>query len=160
MPEYFTYYSPIGPLLIEAEDNLIRKISFHDREIETNGFNPELKEKISDQFDEYFTGNRFEFDLPLYSGGTEFQKKVWEKLISIPYGNQITYMDLALQLGDKNLVRAVGGANSRNPLAILVPCHRVIGNKNKLTGYAGGIWRKKWLLQHELIHVPDKSILF
>jgi methylated-DNA-[protein]-cysteine S-methyltransferase len=157
--EKFTYFSPIGLILIETEEDQIIKVLFSETEVETNGFNPELKENISVQLDEYFTGKRFNFDLPVHAAGTDFQKRVWEQLCTIPYGNQITYLDLALQLGDRNLIRAVGGANSKNPVSIIVPCHRVIGMHNKLVGYAGGIWRKKWLLQHENTHNPFKTTL-
>lgn len=159
MTEKFTYFSPVGPLLIETEDDQICKVSFTEMEVETDGFKLKLKEDILVQLDEYFAGRRFKFDLPIHSTGTDFQKRVWEKLLAIPYGNQITYLDLALQLGNRNLIRAVGSANSKNPVAILIPCHRVIGIKNKLVGYAGGIWRKKWLLQHENTHNPLKTTL-
>ncbi|WP_423127698.1 methylated-DNA--[protein]-cysteine S-methyltransferase [Gaoshiqia sp. Z1-71] len=160
MTEKFTYFSPIGPLLIETENDEICYVSFRDKDTTTGGFNPELKEQIVEQLEDYFTGHRYEFDLPLCTHGTDFQKKVWEQLRSIPYGQFISYADLAIKLGDKNLVRAVGGANSKNPLAILVPCHRVVGRNNKLVGYAGGVWRKKWLIQHELSNKPGKTRLF
>ena len=160
MTEKFTYFSPIGPLLIETENDEICAVSFCDKDTTTGGFNPVLKEQISEQMEDYFSGRRYDFDLPLCACGTDFQKKVWDQLRSIPYGQCISYADLAIKLGDKNLVRAVGGANSKNPLAILVPCHRVIGRNNKLVGYAGGIWRKKWLIQHELSNKPVKTGLF
>ena len=138
---------------------MIGRISFSDREIETGNFDDSLRKQITDQFDQYFAGTRYQFDLPIRPEGTDFQKRVWEKLVSIPYGNNITYGELALILGDKKLIRAVGGANSKNPLAIIVPCHRVIGQNKKLIGYAGGLWRKKWLLQHELTFSPVKNTL-
>lgn len=159
MTEKFTYFSPVGPLLIETEHGQILKVSFTETEAGTKGFNRKLKATITVQLDEYFTGRRFKFDLPIYFKGTDFQKRVWDKLLTIPYGERLTYLDLALQLGDRNLIRAVGGANSRNPIAIIVPCHRVVGMNNKLVGYAGGIWRKKWLLQHEHAHNPFKTTL-
>ncbi len=159
MSEKFTYFSPIGPLCIETSADKICAVCFCDKEIHTKGFNHGLKKKITQQLDEYFAGNRFVFDLPIAFSGTEFQCKVWEQLQTIPYGRIITYGELAYQLGNKKLVRAVGGANSRNPLAIVVPCHRVIGSNNKLVGYAGGLWRKKWLLQHEQTNNPDKTTL-
>lgn len=159
MTEKFTYFSPIGPLLIESAEGQILKVVFSDTEVVTNDFNPEFKKNISHQLDEYFAGRRFNFKLPLRPAGTDFQKRVWEQLCTIPYGNKITYLDLALQLNDRNLIRAVGGANSKNPIAIIVPCHRVIGMHHKLVGYAGGIWRKKWLLQHEHTHNPFKTTL-
>jgi len=100
------------------------------------------------------------FDLPLSPEGTEFQQKVWAELLKIPYGETITYMDLAVRLGDAKVIRAAGTANGRNPIAILIPCHRVIGAGNKLTGYAGGIWRKKILLEIEMKYNPTKRTLF
>ncbi|MEL7585702.1 MAG: methylated-DNA--[protein]-cysteine S-methyltransferase [Prolixibacteraceae bacterium] len=157
--ETHTYFSPIGPLLIEVFDNQIIKVLFSDTEVKTKGFNTELREKLNYQLDEYFAGRLFDFDLPVHPAGTDFQKRVWNQLLSIPYGKQLTYLELAFQLGNRNLLRAVGGANSRNPVAIIVPCHRVIGTNQKLVGYAGGIWRKKWLLQHENTHDPFRTTL-
>ena len=103
-------------------------------------------ENCKDQLKNYFTGKILAFNIPLNPEGTNFQKKVWEELLKIPYGETITYMELAVRLGDPKAIRAVGTANGRNPIAILIPCHRVIGAGNKLTGYAGGIWRKKHCL--------------
>lgn len=106
-------------------------------------------QKVIQQLDEYFDGERTVFDLPLAPEGTEFQQSVWEELEKIPFGHIITYGELAQRLGDPNKVRAVGAANGQNPIPIIIPCHRVIGGDNKLVGYAGGIERKKQLLQHE-----------
>ena len=108
----------------------------------------------------YFSGNFFDFNLPLNPVGTTFQKKVWNELLKIPFGETITYQELAINLGDQKLVRAVGTANGRNPIAIVIPCHRVIGAGNKLTGYAGGLERKLWLLNHEMKYSPLKQTLF
>ena len=160
MRERFTYFSPIGPLCIETEDDLICSLLFCDNELVSEHFNPELQIKVTEQLDDYFAGYRFDFDLELKPTGTEFQEKVWHQLQNIPYGTLTSYGQLALQLGDKNLVRAVGGANSKNPIAIIIPCHRVIGANQKLVGYAGGLWRKKWLLQHELSNKPDQTSLW
>lgn len=159
MNELFTYHSPIGLLQFESSNEIITAINFVDNEVNSPGFDQELRSKIITQMDAYFAGRMFVFDLPLEPAGTDFQKKVWRQLGIIPYGQTITYNELALQMGDKNLIRAVGGANSKNPLAIVVPCHRVIGANNKLVGYAGGLWRKKWLLQHEIAHNPGKTTL-
>ena len=101
-----------------------------------------------------------EFDLPLSPEGTGFQQKVWAELLKIPYGETITYMDMAVRLGDPKCIRAAGTANGKNPIAIIIPCHRVIGAGNKLTGYAGGIWRKKLLLELEMKHSIRKNLLF
>jgi methylated-DNA-[protein]-cysteine S-methyltransferase len=101
------------------------------------------------ELDEYFTGTRTEFNLPLAALGTAFQQKVWQALITIPFGETWSYQDLADAIGNPKAVRAVGLANGKNPISIIVPCHRVIGKSGKLTGYAGGVERKAWLLKHE-----------
>lgn len=108
-----------------------------------------LLQHAAAQLAEYFAGSRQHFDLPLAARGTAFQQQVWQQLIRVPYGHTQSYGELALLLGNKNAMRAVGAANGRNPIAIIVPCHRVIGADGKLTGYAGGLNRKVWLLQHE-----------
>ena len=101
------------------------------------------------QLNEYFTGNRKTFNLKLNPQGTEFQKKVWEALQNVPYGKTITYLEQSKVLGNVKAIRAVAGANGKNPISIVIPCHRIIGSDGSLTGYAGGLWRKKWLLEHE-----------
>ena len=116
--------------------------------------------KCEQQLEDYFSGRCMGFDLPLHPEGTEFQKKVWVELLKIPMGETITYSELAVRLGDPKLVRAVGTANGRNPIALVIPCHRVIGAGNKLTGYAGGLDRKLWLLEHEMKCYPSKQRLF
>ena len=104
------------------------------------------------QLDQYFSGRRREFDLPLRLNGTEFQKRVWNVLLEIPYGGILSYGELARRIHNPNASRAVGLANGRNPISILVPCHRVIGADGSLTGYGGGLERKRWLLAHEGLH--------
>lgn len=158
--ESYTYVSPIGLLQFDCNNHAIVSIRFSDHETNTIGFNEELKDKIKTQFDDYFSGQLYQFNLPLTPAGTDFQKKVWQQLKKIEYGQQVSYADLASALGNKKLIRAVGGANSKNPLPIVIPCHRVIGSNNKLVGYAGGLWRKKWLLRHELEFTPKKYKLF
>ena len=101
------------------------------------------------QFEEYFEGKRTQFDLKLAPKGTEFQKKVWNQLQEIQYGKTMTYQQMANQLGDPKVIRAAASANGKNPISIVIPCHRVIGSDGSLTGYAGGLHRKKWLLEHE-----------
>jgi methylated-DNA-[protein]-cysteine S-methyltransferase len=101
------------------------------------------------QLDEYFLGKRKNFDLPLSLHGTTFQLAVWKQLETIPYGKTKTYKDIAIGVGNEKAVRAVGLTNGRNPIAIVVPCHRVIGSNGKMVGYASGVWRKEWLLAHE-----------
>jgi methylated-DNA-[protein]-cysteine S-methyltransferase len=110
---------------------------------------PKCLQQCVSQLNEYFLGNRSVFDLPLYPGGTEFQLRVWKELCRIPYGTTISYMDLAKRLGDPKLIRAAGSANGKNPVAIIIPCHRVIGADGSLVGYAGGLPLKKWLINHE-----------
>jgi methylated-DNA-[protein]-cysteine S-methyltransferase len=99
--------------------------------------------------EEYFTGKRIVFDLSIYAHGTNFQQTVWEKLVQIPFAKTITYLQLAKRLGNVKSIRAAASANGKNPLAIIIPCHRVVGVDGKLTGYAGGLHRKQWLLEHE-----------
>ena len=106
-------------------------------------------ESARTQLREYFEGNRDSFQLNLQPDGTQFEQKVWEQLLEIPKGSTTSYGSLAKKIGDKNASQAVGRANGKNPIAIVIPCHRVIGSDNKLTGYAGGADRKEWLLKHE-----------
>lgn len=115
------------------------------------GENRHLK-KLRKEIKGYFSGRRKEFSVPVAAEGTEFQKKVWSELARIPFGSAVSYTGLAISLGNKGSVRAAANASARNQVAILIPCHRVIGENGRLTGYAGGLWRKKWLLDHEKKH--------
>lgn len=154
-----SYKSPLGFLILKSDGLAVNEIFFSECNFQEQ--NPcEALEKCKEQLDNYFAGNNFVFDFPLSPEGTEFQKKVWDELLKIPYGETITYMELAIRLGDAKAIRAVGTANGRNPIAIVIPCHRVIGAGNKLTGYAGGLDRKLWLLNHEMKHNPSKRTLF
>ena len=152
---YLILDSPIGPLTLVATDAAIVNIRFPGRSLETDGErvlrgdHPVL-DRAADQLDEYFAGERVEFDLPLEPKGTPFQLTAWTALGSIPYGETISYGEQARRLGDKNKSRAVGAANGRNPIPIVVPCHRVVGSNGHLTGFGGGIEAKAWLLDHEL----------
>ena len=110
------------------------------------------------QLEAYFKGELKEFDLKLNPQGTDFQKKVWNKLLEIPYATTTSYLELSRQLGDEKAIRAVASANGKNPLWVIIPCHRVIGSDGSLTGYAGGLHRKKWLLDHE--NPPTQQSLF
>ncbi len=143
------YSSPIGTLEIKGNEEGLFSLLFLDENIEPTIKVHESIKEIVYQLDEYFTGIRKEFGLKLNPEGTEFQKKVWKELIEIPFGKTCSYLDVSIKLGDENATRAVGNANGKNPIVIIVPCHRVIGNSGKLTGYAGGLWRKEWLLKHE-----------
>lgn len=146
---YTAYHpSPLGCLKLQCSDEHLKCVLFVEEAAQPNDEHKTLHE-CSKQLQEYFEGKRKEFDLPLGQDGTEFQKKVWDLLYQIPYGKTISYNHLAKQYGDLKAIRAVASANGKNNLAIIVPCHRVIGSNQSLTGYAGGLWRKKWLLEHE-----------
>lgn len=120
----------------------------------------QLLRKVQRQLDEYFQHQRRTFDLPLNPTGTTFQKQVWQQLQQIPYGQTWSYGDVAQELGQPTAARAVGAANSRNPIAIIIPCHRVVASNGNLTGYAGGVDRKQWLLSHEGMPQPQQQSLF
>ena len=142
--------TPLGNILIIGSESAISCVEFIGSTPVVSSENPtEIVQQCASELTEYFAGTRTEFTCPLRQEGTEFQQKVWQQLLSIGYGNTMSYLDLALLLDDKNLVRAVGTANGKNQIAILVPCHRVIGSNGSLVGYAGELWRKHWLLDHE-----------
>jgi methylated-DNA-[protein]-cysteine S-methyltransferase len=140
--------SPLGTIRIQHSGKGICSLIFADQEEPQTNDNAELDECIR-QLTEYFAGMRKEFDLRLDLSGTDFQIKIWNELLKINFGQTLSYADLAGKIGDIKSIRAVGRANATNPVSILVPCHRVIGTNGSLTGYAGGLWRKKWLLEHE-----------
>ena len=154
-----SYQSQLGYLFLKSDGESVTVVSFSDIEMSEINSCPVLEE-CRDQLDRYFKGELMTFKIPLNFEGTNFQQKVWAELLKIPFGETITYMELAVRLGDAKAIRAVGTANGRNPIAIIIPCHRVIGAGNKLTGYAGGIWRKKWLLELEMKFNPNKRTLF
>lgn len=139
--------TPIGFLRILSNGKAITEIRFMD----TSGpEDPDTHiESARTQLLEYFEGTRTQFQLPLEPSGTEFEQTVWKLLQEIPYQSTVTYGYIAEQLGDRNMAQAVGAANGKNPIAIVIPCHRVVGSNNNLTGYAGGLHRKEWLLKHE-----------
>lgn len=142
------YLSPIGLLEIQGSEQGISSVSYNaivERAIE----NPVCLRDCITQLNEYFSGKRKVFDLKFDLEGSDFQKKVWAEIIKIPYGKTKSYNDIAKKLGDKEAVRAVGHAVGKNPLAVIIPCHRIIGSDGKLVGYTGGLWRKKWLLGFE-----------
>ena len=141
--------SPLGITKIEGDEHGIRSITVLNDEEELTAVIPEVLEDAVYQLQEYFDGKRETFNLELNPQGTDFQKKVWEGLLQIPYGKRISYLELSKTLGDVKAIRAVAAANGKNPLWIVIPCHRVIGSDGSLTGYAGGLHRKKWLLDHE-----------
>lgn len=140
--------SPLGITKIVGDEIGISLISILSEGQISTKIPKNLKECVA-QLKEYFDGNRNHFDFKINPQGTEFQQKVWQELLNIPFGKTMSYLDLSKKLGDVKAIRAVASANGRNPLWIVVPCHRVIGTDGSLTGYAGGLWRKKWLLEHE-----------
>lgn len=150
---YYTYYdSPIGIIRIGGTEHYINEISFIDDKTQMKYGEPGISDIIhhcTEQLIEYFAGRRKEFNIPIHQTGTEFQQQVWSKLSLIPYGKTISYLDLSKQIGNEKAIRAVATTNGKNKIGIIIPCHRVIGTNKTLVGYAGGLWRKKWLLQHE-----------
>ncbi len=140
--------TPLGFAKLAGDENGVASITVLDSE-NASDLIPEVLQDAVYQLNEYFEGSRTLFDLKLNPQGTEFQKRVWNALLEIPYGKTTSYLQLSKQLGDVKAIRAVAAANGKNPLWIVVPCHRVIGSNGDLTGYAGGLHRKKWLLEHE-----------
>ena len=143
--------SPVGILEITGSTQGIRSIMFIDEHSEPTSI-PDILVDCVKQLSEYFAGTRRKFDLQLDPVGTDFQLRVWQQLQTIPFGKTISYLDLARLTGSEFNTRAVGNANGKNKINIVVPCHRVIGSSGKLTGYGGGLWRKEILLKHEMGH--------
>jgi len=146
------YSSPIGLIEIIGTTETITGIFFREKMAQSEAKNAPALKECRDQLQAYFTGQLQKFDLPLSFSGTEFQLLVWHALQQIPYGETVSYSQIAININRPMAVRAVGGANHRNPISIIVPCHRVIGANGKLVGYGGGLWRKQWLLDHEMQH--------
>ena len=146
------FQSPIGIVEIIGTERAIQSILFSEKTEVDYPIGPDSPQVIVDcqrQLEEYFKGERTEFSIPLTSTGTEFQQKVWSALTEVPYAKTVSYGAIAKAIGSDKAVRAVGNANSKNKLTIVVPCHRIIGANGKLTGYAGTLPRKEWLLRHE-----------
>lgn len=141
--------TPLGIAKLEGDEMGLSNITILDSEEKLTDVIPEELEDAVYQINEYFEGKRTQFSLTLNPEGTDFQKKVWKALEQIPYGKTVSYLDLSKTLGETKAIRAVAAANGKNPLWVIVPCHRVIGSDGSLTGYAGGLHRKKWLLKHE-----------
>ncbi len=141
--------SPIGLIQITSNENAVLAIEFVSERIPDSEIIPEVLCVCKNELDQYFTGQLKSFSVKLFTEGTDFQKDVWNELIKIPYGETTTYINIAKRLNNEKAVRAVGAANGKNNIAIIIPCHRVIGENGKLTGYAGGLNRKQWLLEHE-----------
>lgn len=141
--------TPLGITKLRGDATGLSSITVLNSEEAITPIIPEVLEDAVYQLNEYFEGKRKAFDLTLNPTGTDFQQRVWKLLLEIPYGKTVSYLELSKKLGDVKAIRAVAGANGKNPLWIVVPCHRVIGSDGSLTGYAGGLSRKKWLLEHE-----------
>ena len=158
---YFNYIeTPIGYIKILSNNTHIQSVKF----VEEKGFispeQPEVLKNCIIQLQEYFSGERKEFTIAIQQSGTDFQQGVWRELLRIPFGKTISYLILSKQLGNSGAIRAVGTTNGKNKIAILVPCHRVIGSDGKLTGYSGGLHRKQWLLEHEAKVMGTSGLLF
>jgi len=150
--------TPIGIAEIKGDALGLSSVSIlKETHVDTFEIHPSLIDAVQ-QLKEYFAKERKTFLLKLNLQGTPFQQKVWKTLLEIPYGERTTYLELSRKLGNEKALRAVAAANGKNPLWIVIPCHRVIGSDGSLTGYAGGLWRKKWLLEHE--NPPGQTSLF
>jgi len=147
--ESCTINTPLGIAKIDGDEHGIVAVSILNDEQSITDIVPDGLQDCVYQLNEYFSGDRKTFDLKLNPKGTPFQRKVWGQLETIPYGKSISYLELSKQFGDVKAIRAVASANGKNPLWIIIPCHRVIGSDGSLVGYAGGLGRKQWLLNHE-----------
>ena len=146
---YYDYFkSPIGWIEIGGSDDAINCINFVEKPRKHYETHRTVQQAIT-QIKEYFTKQRRQFDLPLQLQGTAFQKQTWQQLLTVPYGQTASYKDIAVAIKRPQAVRAVGAANGKNPISIVVPCHRIIGSNGALVGYGSGLWRKTWLLEHE-----------
>jgi len=160
----FIFMSPIGQIRIVSSGEFISELEFEDEEkaithSSMDAASPVIIKAIT-ELQAYFSGESRSFNFPVSQTGTEFQQQVWNELINIPYGKTISYLELSKRLGDPKNIRAAASANGKNKLAIVVPCHRVIGSDGGLTGYAGGLWRKQWLLEHERKFAYGEQLLF
>lgn len=157
------YMSPAGLLRISATGTCISEVHFCNDAAAPGEDDPPatpLLQQCREELVEYFQGRRRVFDVPVYQEGTAFQQQVWGELLNIPYGKTISYLTLSKRLGDPKAIRAAASTNGKNKIAIIVPCHRVIGSNNDLVGYAGGLWRKKLLLELEAKHMYGVQTLF
>ncbi|WP_115460835.1 methylated-DNA--[protein]-cysteine S-methyltransferase [Winogradskyella aurantiaca] len=147
--DYWAIETPIGWAELHGDTNGLSVIKIVDEQPEVSGSIPEALIEVSIQLKDYFNNNRTSFDLSINPDGTSFEKRVWQELSKIPFGKTLSYLELSKKLGNSKAIRAVARANGKNPLWVVIPCHRVIGSDGSLTGYAGGLHRKEWLLRHE-----------
>jgi methylated-DNA-[protein]-cysteine S-methyltransferase len=151
MSKTFTSYfeSPIGSIELKTSEDAVLSVEFKEFSGKPDSELPEITKKLNEQLKAYFEGTLLAFDLKINPQGTDFQKRVWQELTNISFGQNASYQDMANKLGDPKVIRAAASANGKNPISIIIPCHRVIGKNGSLTGYAGGLNRKRWLLDHE-----------
>jgi methylated-DNA-[protein]-cysteine S-methyltransferase len=142
------YQSPLGTILLKSNNHALTELNFSPIRVKKERVSGILCEATR-QLDEYFAGKRREFTIPVYPQGTHFQLLVWKALTTIPYGRTTSYLDIATQIENPKAAQATGAAMKNNPIAIIIPCHRVIKKNGKVAGYAFGVWRKEWLLTHE-----------
>jgi methylated-DNA-[protein]-cysteine S-methyltransferase len=152
------YKSPLGSIKITATRDSILTLDFVEKCRPGDDDLPLCMKQCVKQIDEYFAGRRKAFSLSLAPQGTEFQRLIWRQLEKIPFGSVVSYSEIAAIIGKPNAFRAVGSANGKNPISIIIPCHRVVGSNGSLTGYGGGLWRKEWLLAHERGESADNKI--
>ncbi|SFF03389.1 methylated-DNA-[protein]-cysteine S-methyltransferase [Chitinophaga sp. CF118] len=162
MMEIYTHImpSPVGPLTIRGNDTTINEITFKEGIVTEPVTLPEVFRLCIAELEAYFAGTLETFTFPIEQQGTPFQQSVWQQLIAIPYGHTISYLQLAKRINNPKSIRAVGTTNGKNQLVIVVPCHRVIGSNGSLVGFGGGLWRKKWLLDHEMKKKYGSNLLF
>lgn len=152
--------TPIGVLKLTSNLEALLTISFAEKEEDSSELQPAILNETVLQLKEFFNGERKTFDVNIAPHGTEFQQNIWEHVQLVNFGTTVSYLDIAIKSGSAKNTRAVGLANGKNPIPIIIPCHRIIGSNGKLTGYSGGLERKRWLLQHELQHTSNKNLLF
>lgn len=155
-----TIETPVGFLELKSDNEALLSVSFVKQFNLNSSEIPDILHEAVKQLQEYFNGERKIFDLNIKPDGTPFQQKIWELVKNVPYGETVSYRNIAKLSSSEKNTRAVGLANGKNPIPIIIPCHRVIGTSGKLTGYAGGMERKQWLLQHELKHEKPVGLLF
>lgn len=155
-----TIETPVGLLNITTNTEFVLSVTFVDDCEQTPYIQPEILEEAVKQISEYFKGRRKVFNLKLKPSGTDFQTSVWEQVKNVPFGKTSSYLEIARLTGSEKNTRAVGMANGKNPIPIIIPCHRIIGKNGKLTGYAGGLDKKRWLLKHELAFSNNSGKLF
>ncbi len=160
--EVFSNYikTPIGYLHLQSNSSALLAVRFVERPGENSTCQTEVLTQSAQQLKEYFEGKRNTFELNLAPQGTEFQQKVWSLVQRVNFGQTASYLDIAIRTGSEKNTRAVGMANGKNPIPIIIPCHRIVGSNGKLTGYAGGLERKRWLLHHELENTERIDLLF